>query len=92
MNLEGKVALVTGSSQGIGQGIVLRLAQAGANVVINYRSHPEGAEETLAKVEAIGGNCHMANCPQSHGYTLKADLEKPVCDRATFPRILQILS
>lgn len=39
MNLEGKVVLVTGSSQGIGQGIVLRLAQAGANVVINYRSH-----------------------------------------------------
>ncbi|HIK06408.1 MAG TPA: glucose 1-dehydrogenase [Trichormus sp. M33_DOE_039] len=74
MNLKGKVALVTGSSQGIGQGIVLRLAQAGANVVINYRSHPEGAEETLAKVEAFGGKCHMAHCPQSHGYTLKADL------------------
>lgn len=74
MNLTGKVALVTGSSQGIGQGIVLRLAQAGANVVINYRSHPEGAEETLAKVEAIGGNCHMAFCSKSHGYTLQADL------------------
>jgi 3-oxoacyl-ACP reductase-like protein len=41
MTLAGKVALVTGSSQGIGQGIVLRLAQAGADVVINYRSHPE---------------------------------------------------
>ncbi|AUT03150.1 sugar dehydrogenase [Nostoc sp. CENA543] len=74
MNLAGKVALVTGSSQGIGQAIVLRLAQAGANVVINYRSHPEGAEETLAKVEAVGGNCYMAQCHQSHGYTLKADL------------------
>lgn len=74
MNIEGKVALVTGSSQGIGQAIVLRLAQAGANVVINYRSHPEGAEETLKKVEAIGGNCHMAFCPKSHGYTLQADL------------------
>ncbi|YAF94530.1 MAG: SDR family NAD(P)-dependent oxidoreductase [Nodularia sp. CChRGM 3473] len=74
MNLEDKVALVTGSSQGIGQETVLRLAQAGANVVINYRSHPEGAEETLAKIEAIGGNCHMAYCPKSHGYTFKADL------------------
>lgn len=74
MSLEGKVALVTSSSQGIGQEIVLRLAQAGTNVVINYRSHPEGAEETLAKVEAIGGSCHMAFCPKSHGYTLKADL------------------
>ncbi|MBW4614448.1 MAG: glucose 1-dehydrogenase [Desmonostoc vinosum HA7617-LM4] len=74
MKLEDKVVLVTGSSQGIGQGIVLRLAQAGAKVVINYRSHPEGAEETLAKVEAIGGSCHMAQCQKSHGYTLQADL------------------
>lgn len=75
MNLNGKVALVTGSSQGIGQAVVLRLAQAGANVVINYRSHPEGAEDTLAKVEAIGGNCLMAQCPTARqGHTVKADL------------------
>lgn len=74
MKLEGKVALVTGSSQGIGQAIVIRLAQEGANVVINYRSHPEGAEETLAKVEAAGGRCFMAQCPSSHGHTIQADL------------------
>jgi glucose 1-dehydrogenase len=75
MTLAGKVALVTGSSQGIGQGIVLRLAQAGANVVINYRSHPEGAEETLEKVKAIGGKCYLAECPHApHGHTIQADL------------------
>lgn len=75
MKLEGKVALVTGSSQGIGQSIVLRLAKAGADVVINYRSHPEGAEETLAKVQAIsGGRCHMAECPNTQGHTIQADL------------------
>lgn len=74
MNLDGKVALVTGSSQGIGQGIVLRLAEAGASVVINYRSHPEGAQETLAKVEATGGRCYMAQCPSSKGFTVQADL------------------
>jgi glucose 1-dehydrogenase len=74
MKLEGKVALVTGSSQGIGQGIVLRLAEAGAKVVINYRSHPEGAEETLEKVKAAGGNCYMAHGPGSQGYTIQADL------------------
>jgi glucose 1-dehydrogenase len=72
--LEGKVALVTGSSQGIGQEIVLRLADAGADVVINYRSHPEGAADTLAKVEAMGGSCFTALCPQSKGYTVQADL------------------
>lgn len=74
MRLDGKVALVTGSSQGIGQGIVLRLAAAGADVVINYRSHPEGAEATLEKVKAIGGNCYMAECPHSRGHTVQADL------------------
>jgi glucose 1-dehydrogenase len=77
MTLEGKVALVTGSSQGIGQGIVLRLAKAGADVVINYRSHPEGAVETLKKVQAIGGNCHLADCPDhdhAHAHTIQADL------------------
>ncbi|WP_404788079.1 SDR family NAD(P)-dependent oxidoreductase [Altericista sp. CCNU0014] len=74
MTLEGKVALVTGGSQGIGQGIVLRLAQAGADVAINYRSHPEGAEETLAKVQEIGGSCYTAMCPHSTGYTIQADL------------------
>ena len=68
MRLEGKVALVTGSSQGIGQAIAIRLAQEGASIVINYRSHPEGAEETLAKVNAAGGTCHMVD-----GFTLQAD-------------------
>jgi glucose 1-dehydrogenase len=54
MNLKGKVALVTGSSQGIGQAIAVRLAQDGANIVIDYRSHSEGAEETRRQVEAEG--------------------------------------
>ncbi|HBL11332.1 MAG TPA: glucose-1-dehydrogenase, partial [Cyanobacteria bacterium UBA11162] len=74
MKLEGKIALVTGSSQGIGQGIAVRLATEGASIVIDYRSHPEGAEETLAKVEKAGGKCHMSGCPHSPGYIIKADL------------------
>ena len=41
MKLAGKVALVTGSSSGIGQAIAIRLAEEGANVVVNYRSDPE---------------------------------------------------
>ena len=64
MKLEGQVALVTGSSQGIGQAIAIRLAEEGANIVIDYRSHPEGAEETKAKVEATGRT----------GLVVKADL------------------
>lgn len=74
MKLEGKVAFVTGGSQGIGQAIAIRLAAEGASVVINYRSHPEGAAETLAKIEAAGGKCYMADCPESSGYAIQGDL------------------
>jgi glucose 1-dehydrogenase len=74
MRLKDKVALVIGSSQGIGQSIVLKLAEEGADVVINYRSHPEGAEETLEKALAIGGSCHTAIHPGSTGYKIQADL------------------
>lgn len=52
--LEGRTAIVTGSSSGIGQGIAERLAQEGANVVIDYVGRPDGAEETLKKVQAAG--------------------------------------
>ena len=57
MSLEGKVAVVTGGSRGIGRAICLRLAEMGAKVVINYVSRPEAAEETKAQVEALGSEC-----------------------------------
>ncbi|QLE59490.1 glucose 1-dehydrogenase [Nostoc sp. TCL26-01] len=65
MNLQGKVALVTGSSQGIGQAIAIHLAQEGADIVIDYRSHPDGAKETLAKVEAAGRKGHIVQADLS---------------------------
>jgi glucose 1-dehydrogenase len=54
MKLLGKRALVTGSSQGIGQAIGIRLAEEGADVVIDYVSHPEMAEETAQSVLRLG--------------------------------------
>jgi glucose 1-dehydrogenase len=54
MKLSGKKALVTGSNSGIGQGIAIRLAEEGADVVVNYRKGREGAEETSARIEAMG--------------------------------------
>lgn len=54
MRLDGKNALVTGSDQGIGKAIALRLAQEGANVVVCHRRSPEQAEEVRAQIEAMG--------------------------------------
>src|SRR6266404_6373100 len=52
--LLGCKVLVTGSSKGIGRGIAIRLAQEGADVVINYNSDARGAEDALAEVQALG--------------------------------------
>jgi glucose 1-dehydrogenase len=54
MKLSGKVALVTGSSQGIGQAIAIRLAEEGADIVVNFHSHPEEADAVKAKIESLG--------------------------------------
>jgi glucose 1-dehydrogenase len=54
MRLQDKVALVTGSSQGIGQGIAVRLAQEGARVIVNYRSPQDSPKDTEAQIQALG--------------------------------------
>ena len=54
INLEGKSAIVTGGSIGIGSAIALKLTEFGANVAINYRKHKDEAEEVIAKVKAMG--------------------------------------
>lgn len=52
--LEGKKALVTGASRGIGRGIALELAREGADVVINYRRDAAAARDAVKAVEAMG--------------------------------------
>ena len=52
--LESKVALVTGASKGVGKGIALELARAGANVAVNYNADSGGAEATVQEIHRIG--------------------------------------
>lgn len=53
--LKDHIAVITGSSSGIGQGIAVRFAQEGAHVVIDYVGHPDGADQTLDMVQKAGG-------------------------------------
>ena len=55
LKLQSKTALVTGASKGIGAGIALELASAGASVVVNYASDQVGAEATVRKISDGGG-------------------------------------
>lgn len=55
INLKGKVALVTGSSRGIGKATILELAKSGAEVILNYKQNEKAAEETLEEIKSIGG-------------------------------------
>ncbi|WP_010276779.1 SDR family NAD(P)-dependent oxidoreductase [Paenibacillus senegalensis] len=55
LQLTGQQALVTGASGGIGRGVAIRLAASGAKVAVNYLSNREGAEETVALIQAAGG-------------------------------------
>ena len=63
--LAGQMALVTGGSSGIGKGIAIALGMAGADVVINYRSNKNGAEEAVADVKRQGCRAYAHQCDVS---------------------------
>ena len=56
VNLEGRVAVVTGASLGIGRAAAIALGRAGAKVAVNFRSHPEQAAEVVEEIRAVGSD------------------------------------
>ena len=77
MSLEGKHALITGSSRGIGKGIALKLAESGVNVGVHYYQNEAAANDTLARVREKG----------SDGFVVQADVSRPEDISRMFNRV-----
>jgi glucose 1-dehydrogenase len=67
VQLENKVAIVTGASLGIGRATAIAFAKEGAAVTVDYRSHPDEAKEVVERIEDAGGK----------GLSVRADVAKP---------------
>jgi acetoacetyl-CoA reductase/3-oxoacyl-[acyl-carrier protein] reductase len=77
--LEGKTALVTGGSRGIGRAIAIELAREGAKVAVNYQSSDAKAQEVVNDIAKLGGACVLA----------KANLADPKEARAMVQRVAE---
>jgi enoyl-[acyl-carrier protein] reductase III len=77
MSLNGKHALITGSSRGIGRGIALKLAEEGVKVAINYYQNEAAANDTLNQVRKRG----------SDGFIIQADVSRPADISSMFKRV-----
>src|ERR1700729_3148511 len=82
--LEGKIALVTGGSRGIGAGIAKRLAEDGASVAITYTKGADAAAAVVKQIERAGGKAIAIQADAADAEAVKAAIEKTV---ATFGRI-----
>src|SRR6266481_3286929 len=82
--LEGKIALVTGGSRGIGAAIAKRLAKDGAKVAITYTKGADAAASLVKEIERAGGKAIAIQADAADAAAVKAAVEKTV---ATFGRL-----
>lgn len=80
MQFEGKVALITGASSGIGKAIALRLASQGATVIVNYSGNQEGAQTVVDSILAAGGQGEAFRCNVSQAAEVE-EMMKSVIER-----------
>lgn len=80
LSLEGRVAVVTGASRGIGRAIALELAHRGAAVVVNYHFSPQAAEEVCREITAQGGKAQAFQADVSD-FKQAQDLVKAAIDQ-----------
>jgi glucose 1-dehydrogenase len=78
LRLENKVAVITGSSLGIGSAIALAFAKEGAAVAVDYRSHPDEAKEIVDQVEGSGGKAISVHADVSSPEDVKNLIRKAV--------------
>ena len=78
MLLDGKSALVTGGSRGIGRAIAIKLAAEGAAVAINYAGNAKAAEEVKSIIEAAGGKAMIVQADVSNGESVDAMIKEVV--------------
>ncbi|MPR36465.1 SDR family NAD(P)-dependent oxidoreductase [Salmonirosea aquatica] len=88
-DLHGKLALVTGSSQGIGKGIALGLAEFGAEVIILYHSGKKEAEQVGKEIKEMGQKAHVFQCDLSKAHSVEK-LYKSLASQKLQPDIVVI--
>lgn len=76
MTLLGKTAVVTGGSRGIGRAIAIKLAEMGANIVVNYSSAPQKAEEVVALVKQMGRDAVAIQANVSNGEQIQKMMQE----------------
>jgi len=76
MSLQGKTALVTGGSRGIGRAICLRLATMGCTVAVNYVANPLAAEETVSAIKDQGGNAFLLQFDVADGEAVQEAIKE----------------